>query len=210
MKKRSKKIWWTIGGIMFAAIANIILFTWPSEFLQLPLISRDRAEQADVIIVLGAGARKHGESLPPQGKERVMLGLDLVEQGYASTVIMSGGLSKQSGHVESDLMKKYAVSLRASADSVITENRSTSTWENALYVQEIMQRNNWDDALVVTSPYHTFRSCAIFRKLHMSVTCLPASLKLIPTDTLYERLTDFRTVVREYGAIIYYFFRGYI
>jgi len=210
MKFRFKKYWLFIASVVIALPALAMFFTWPAELLQVPLIRQDQAQSTDVIVVLGAGARAHGEPLPPQGKERVMLGLDLVDQGYASTVIMSGGLSKQSGFVESDLMKTYAVSLGGTADDVIVENRSTSTWENAMYVQEIMQRNKWDDALVVTSPYHTFRSCAIFHKLGMTVKCISAPLNLIPTDTFYERLTDLRSVVREYGAIVYYFFRGYI
>jgi hypothetical protein len=39
---------------------------------------------------------------------------------------------------------------------------------------------------------------------------MAAPLNIIPTDTVYERLTDFRSVAREYGAIVYFVFKHYL
>ncbi len=210
MRGWKKSRWWIGGATLATAIASLCLTTWPTELLQLPLTIHEQPQAADVVIVLGAGARKHGEPLPPQAKERIQRGVNLVKQGFASTMIVAGGLNKHSGYVEADLMKPDAVSQGLSADNVIEENRSINTWENAVNSLGIMDRNNWHSALVVTSPYHTLRACAVFRKLKATVHCIAAPLSIIPTNTVYERLTDFRSVVREYGAMVLFVWKHYL
>lgn len=204
MKLTRGQRWWVAGGVAGLAFLTICFFTWPSRVLQLPLIVHDQPQAADVVIVLGAGARSHGDPLPPQAKERVERGAELMKQGLASAMIISGGLSKSSGYIEADLMKAYAVAQDLPAENIIEEKTSTSTWENAINSLEIMRRNNWQTALIVTSSYHTYRACAIFHHLRASVRCIAAPLNIIPTDSVYERLTDFRSVVREYGAVVLY------
>lgn len=210
MTKAKKIAWWISGGTVVFIAVNLLFTAWPAELLQLPLVVYNSPRAADVVIVLGAGARKNGEPLPPQAKERVQRGVNLVAQGYAPTMIVAGGLSKQSGYVEADLMKTYAMSLGLSGDQIVEENRSINTWENAVNSLDIMSRNEWQTALVVTSPYHTLRACAIFHKLKATTSCIGAPLNIISTDTVYERLTDFRSVAREYGAIVYFVLKHYL
>jgi len=44
---------------------------------------------------------------------------------------------------------------------LILEEEATSTWTNATNMIEIMEENNWDSAIVVTTDYHT-------RRIHLS------------------------------------------
>lgn len=206
-----KKIaWWSVSFVVVVVALNVLFMTWPAGVLQMPLVVNEEPRTTDVIIVLGAGARKHGDPLPPQAKERVQRGVQLLNEGYAPRMIVAGGLSKQSGYVEAELMQTYAMQLGVPSDSIVKESSSKNTWENAVNALEIMRRNEWDDALVVTSSYHTLRACMIFRKLKATVRCVAAPLSTIPTDTIYERLTDFRSVAREYGAIVYFVFLHYL
>ncbi len=200
---RPNKIKWIVAGTVVMIAAWFICFTtWPAEFLALPLTIYESPQKADVVIVLGAGARKHGEPLPPQAKERVIRAVGLMQQGYAPAIIVAGGLNIHSGFVEAKLMAPYAVSRGVDAAQIIQEDQSKNTWENAVNSLAIMQRNGWQSALVVTSSYHTLRACTIFRKLRADVRCLATPLSTIPTNTVYERLTDFRSVAREYGALV--------
>ncbi|UOR11323.1 YdcF family protein [Halobacillus amylolyticus] len=41
-----------------------------------------------------------------------------------------------------------------------------STYENALYTEDIMQANNYKSAIVVTSNYHSLRSKFTFEKVY--------------------------------------------
>ncbi|MEK7537537.1 MAG: YdcF family protein [Patescibacteria group bacterium] len=214
---RPPQIKWIVSGALAVVAAWSVSFTtWPAELLALPLTVYQPPRPADVVIVLGAGARKHPSSgkgqtrdpLPPQAKERIIRGAGLIQQGYAPAMIVAGGYSKQSGYVEAQLMKPFAVSRGIAPAQIIAEDQSKNTWENAVNSLAVMQRNGWQSALVVTSSYHTLRACAIFRKLQADVRCIAAPLNTIPTDTVYERLTDFRSVVREYGALVYNLVQG--
>lgn len=196
------------GALVVVAAWSVSFTTWPAELLALPLTVYQSPRPADVVIVLGAGARKRGDPLPPQAKERIIRGAGLVQQGYAPAMIVAGGYSKHSGYVEAQLMKPFAVSRGIAPAQVIEEDQSKNTWENAVNSLAVMQRNGWQSALVVTSSYHTLRACTIFRKLQADVRCIAAPLSIIPTDTVYERLTDFRSVVREYGAMVYNLVQG--
>lgn len=207
---RYRTRWWIVGGLVMALFMAVCFFTWPSQLLQLPLVVHEQPQAADVIIVLGAGTRRHGEPMPPQAKERVQHSMKLIAEGYAPSMIVAGGVSKHSGYIEAELMRNYALSQGLSEEKIIAENQSINTLENAVNSLEIMKQNNWHSALVVTSPYHTWRACTIFRKLKASVRCISAPLNIIPTNTVYERLTDLRSIIREYGAIIHNILHGRI
>lgn len=204
MKRRWRNTGWSISGVIIIGFCLAANTTWLRDGLALPLVSHVNPRPADVIIVLGAGTRKTGERLPSQAKQRTLEGIKLYQQGYAPRIIISGGRDKNTGYVESDEMAKFAVANGLPAEAIIAERQSTSTWENAKYSLAIMQERGWKSAVVVTSPYHTWRACRMFHRQQVNVSaCVPAPYALLPTDSSYVRLTDTRSVIREYGAIVY-------
>lgn len=52
----------------------------------------------------------------------------------------------------------------AENEHLILEEDSTSTWTNATNSIDIMEDNNWDSALVVTTDYHTRRTRLSFER----------------------------------------------
>ena len=50
-------------------------------------------------------------------------------------------------------------------DALLTENKATSTYENALYSKEIILENEIKSALVVTSNYHMRRTRLAFERV---------------------------------------------
>lgn len=203
MTKRWRHGAWWAGGTLVVLFGMSTFTPWLRDALSMPLIDHWDPIKADVIIVLGAGTRKHGDPLPPQAKQRVLEGVALYTQGYATHMIISGGLDKNTGYVEADEMKAYAVTQGVPADAIIAERQSTSTWENTTYSLAIMREHQWSVPLVVTSPYHTWRACRMFEKQSQNITsCVPAPFGLLPATSIYERLTDTRSVIREYGAIV--------
>ena len=157
-----------------------------------------------------SGVRKKEPQLPVQPQLRVAAGVSLWQTQWAPLLIVSGGENKKTKLVEADFMAAYAYQLGLPTGAVIEENRSRDTRENAVNSLSIMNRQSWTTALVVTSNYHTWRACKIFRKLQANVRCLAAPIRRAGSQTLGDRLTDFRSVVREYGAIVYSWWRGYI
>lgn len=210
ISRRWKKAAWWAGGIGLVSIVLILLTDWPTNFLMIPLTLHEQPRPSDVIIVLGAGARKNPPHVPPQAQSRVLEGVLLRKQGYADYIIVSGGYHRHSRLVEAPLMKEYALEQGELSRDVILEARSVDTRANAEFSLAIMAKRNWRTALVVTSPYHTWRACRIFRKLQADVRCIVAPFSLVHMDTVFERLVNLRSVVREYGAIIYGWYRGYL
>ena len=193
------------------AAATIFIFSvttsWPTLWLQAPLIVDEAPRASDVIIVLGGGTRRGSDPLPQQVKDRLARGAEIYNYGYAPAVIVTGGLSRQSGLVEADAMEPHMINhLKIPSQTVFKERQARSTYENALYSKEIMKNHDWKTAIVVTSAYHTFRSCQVFRAFAMDVRCMAAPID--DHGSMHERLINLRSVVREYGAIIYYWIRG--
>lgn len=206
----SRRVEWLIGiGLVVVIVIELmIITTWPRDLLETPLIVDEPAKTVDVVIVLGAGTRKNDpNNLPPQAEQRVVKGVSLVQEGFAPRLIVAGGQSPSTGLIEADLMSAYAIE-RGLGDSQVEEERSSrNTWENATNSIALMKQNGWSSALVVTSPYHTWRACRMFRKQLATVSCIPADYSLVPTTDAYNRFMDNRSVIREYGAIVLAWFR---
>lgn len=201
--RRRAKIWSALGGFVLAVFTLAAFTDILRNGLTPPLVVDETPKKSDVIIVLGAGTRKHGNKLPPQAKQRVLKGLDLQRQGWAPTALMSGGRDKNTGYVESMEMLVYGFAQGGALDAMAAEAKSKDTFENAKYSLAIMRTRGWRTAIVVTSPHHTWRACRIFRKQGADVRCVAAPFSLLPQTSVYEHLTDTRSVVREYGAIVY-------
>lgn len=199
---------WLAGGVGILIALGFFVFVsgWPTQLLQFPLIRNEAPRQSDVIIVLGAGTRGGVDPLPVQAKDRLARGAELVAENFASSIIVTGGLSARTHHIEADIMAPYLEQRSISASNIIREPQARDTYENALYSKKIMENHEWKTALVVTSPYHTFRSCRVFRALDIDVRCVAAPLN--DRGVLKERILNLRSVIREYGAIVYYTVRG--
>ena len=116
----------------------------------------------DAIIVAGARLDERDE-LSPAFRRRVYLGVALWRQGAAPILVTTGGPTG-SGPAGATVAARAAVDLGVPADSVIPEDRSRSTWENALFAARIVQGSGGADVVVVTDTYHAFRCERVFRR----------------------------------------------
>lgn len=98
--------------------------------------------QSDAIIVLSGN------------KGRLEYGIELYRADYAKYILFAGGGAPS--------MKRQAISLGIEEDRILTDSRSTSTFENAKNSAEIMQAHELKSAIIVTSGYHTKRAGIIF------------------------------------------------
>ncbi len=206
MKRRR---WWIAGGIAATLGVFVLATPWPTDLLAWPLTVNDSLQPADTIIVLGSGTRRGLDPLPMQAKLRTDKGIVLQQAGLAPTVIISGGKSKVTGLIESNIMAGYAIERGLASDDIILEEHSTSTRENAEESLKLMAAQELDSAIVVTSTYHSWRACKIFRKLALEIQCAASTIHAA-NEGLYDRLVNFRSVIREYGAIVLYAFRRYL
>lgn len=190
-------------------LVYLIIFTPLNAWLTLPLTADEPVRQADGIIVLGGGLRRDG-MLGQIGRERVLQGAMLWADEYAPTILMSGGLVQGTTYYEAEEMAAFAAGLGVPYEQVYIEKQSTSTEENARLSKPLIIHAGWESALLVTSAYHTRRACQVFRKQRIPVTCIAADRDIIPRVSPLDRLSEFKNIIREYGATLYYTYKGYI
>ena len=98
----------------------------------------DEAQKADVIIVLGAGT--DGEEVSPVFRERIRHGVWLYENGYAGTIILTGGYGEWNAQSDARVAWNYGLDLGVPEVDMRMEEKSAVTQENIRYAKEIMDR----------------------------------------------------------------------
>lgn len=128
--------------------------------------SKDRARQADVIVVLGGG--ETGTT------RRTLHAVALYHQGYASYLICSGGIGAHERVSEAYRCAHAAEKRGVPAEAIILEEESLSTEENAIESAAIMHERGWEDAILVSDDYHLWRAHWLFEKQDVQVWTSPA------------------------------------
>ena len=143
-----KKKYWLI--ITLLALVFLTSNYWLTAYGQF-LVVNERTRRCDAIVVLS------GETVP-----RVAKAVELYKQGYAGLIIMSGGGRLTSKLTDADLMMIEAVDLGVSSSVLLKEDKSESTYENAVNVKKIIVEHHIKSFLLITSNYHTRRSKYVF------------------------------------------------
>lgn len=159
------------------------------------LLRKDDLKPADVIVVLS------GEET-----ERIEYGVKLFKEEWArkNRIIMSGGPAVGK-HTWASLMKEYAKYLGVPGKYILTEDRSRSTEENAVYTKELLKKYGYKSMILVTSPYHSERASIIFKRImgdHIRVISAPCNKSWFKFDEWWKRRRDRDTVLSEFSKFI--------
>ena len=114
--------------------------------------------KADAIVVLGGNTSRNG-ALYGSTATRVATGIKLYKAGVAPLIVMTGGGEPRMG----DDMAEEAIRAGIPKESVLIENRSESTVQNALFTSNLTELTPETSVLIVTHRYHLLRSWASFR-----------------------------------------------
>ncbi len=139
-----------LAAVLLLYVIHPVWLGWAGNFL----VKTDPLEVADIIVALaGDGSGR-----------RLLRAVELVEQGYAPRVLISGPRAAY-GVRESDLALEFA--RREGLDMKILEGfpiDATSTLRELAFVDRELQRRGVRKALVITSNFHTRRARNIYRK----------------------------------------------
>lgn len=138
---------------LFSAIIISILVV-----IAIPLIigyylsPRDKLEKSDAIVVVSGG----------ETEARIKEGIWLYKNDYAPKIIFAG--AAREGDVSNALaMKRIAVKSGIPSSSIIIEENSRDTEENAKNTTEIIKREGYKTIILSTSPYHQRRAYQNFK-----------------------------------------------
>ncbi|HEY4690425.1 MAG TPA: YdcF family protein [Anaerolineae bacterium] len=143
----------------------------------------DRAQPADVIVVLGARVYPDGQPGPSLAR-RADHALSLYRRGYASHIICTGGLDEPGSVSEARAACERIVAEGAPRQAVILEERATSTEENAAFTAAIMRERGWHSAIIASDGYHLLRAAWMFQRAGVEVYPSPAQATAGPMNPI--------------------------
>lgn len=195
---------------LICLLAYLLFFKTPFIwFIASPLKIVDEPQKADVIVVFGGGV---GEAGSP-GKstiERARYAVELYKHGYAKKIIFSSGYTFNYNDAEN--MKLFALSMDVPQEDIILEQRANSTYENVRFTKEILDEQDWDTILLVSSPYNMARASLVFKEAadNIKVIYTPVSHPQFYHTEGAIKWEQVRAIFHEYLGIIYYWSKGYI
>jgi uncharacterized SAM-binding protein YcdF (DUF218 family) len=139
----------------------------------------DRAQQADVIVVLGAGLRADN-SPGPALTRRSQHGAELWKQGFAPFIICTGGKPGRASRTEADACAELVREQGVPPDVIVLEGESRSTEENAIQTRAIMAARGWQTAIIVSDGFHLLRASWIFQIEGITAYTSPVTDRIPP------------------------------
>jgi uncharacterized SAM-binding protein YcdF (DUF218 family) len=137
---------------------------------------KQRPEDVQAIVVL-AGHLRPGDEVrlrPELGDDtcdRCLRAAEVYHQGSPCPVLVSGGTVDAEAQRApcAPLMRDFLVQLGVSASDVIVEDRSRTTWENAVESQKLLDPRGIHRVVLITDAAHLFRAVRCFRKQGLDV-----------------------------------------
>ena len=128
-------------------------------------------QTADAAIVLGAAV--WGERLSPVFEERVKHSINLYNAKRVRKIIFTGGRGNADEETEAEAARRFAVANGVPAEDILTEEKSTATYENLLFAKPITDANQLKTVLIVSDPLHLKRSIEIAQTLNYQASPSP-------------------------------------
>ncbi len=149
-----------LGVVVLALTAGAVLYFSDAN---LRLYGQGRALEApvDAILVLAGGIDGDGV-LGYSSRRRVALAVALLEAGQTRNLILSGGPEwMHPDFTGAGLMRAHAIALGAPRDALLTEARSSSTFENLRFGFALAKQRGLENLAILTDAYHLERARAL-------------------------------------------------
>ncbi|MFC3884791.1 YdcF family protein [Bacillus songklensis] len=178
----------TLIGTFFLVIILLIglVYFYAGKFL----VIDEKAKKSDVIIVL-SGDRG----------ARIEQGVELYHQGYGKYIMISGGTVYDDVTI-AQLMKDHAMKLGVPERAIVMEDKADSTYENAVFSRELVQKLKFRSAIVVSSNYHMRRVKMLFDREykhgHVSLSYASAADPNFNPEHWWSSNKSLMTTITEY------------
>ena len=203
--------------ITLSIIVAVILLTYAGLVIYVfNMAKHDTPVKSDAIVVLGEAALGGTSCFGPRCQNRVASpphynvcvvsrishAISLYKEHYAPKILMSGGTDTADNINEAETMKAIAIKDGVPAADILTETKSTSTYQNLAFSQKILNSEKLHSAIIVTDPSTNARAGLVASKLNYAYSLSP--------DVNSPCSHLFNYVIIEPLAITYYFFSGKI
>jgi uncharacterized SAM-binding protein YcdF (DUF218 family) len=145
----------TVWNAVVAALAAVVFFV---AYLSVRIerqSTRDEAQPADIILVLGA-AEYHGRPSPVL-RARLDHALELYQAKLAPRLMTTGGAGGDPVFTEGAVGRSYLIGRGVPSEVISVETEGQTTVESTTMAGEIMRRMGLHSAIVVSDGYHIYR-----------------------------------------------------
>jgi uncharacterized SAM-binding protein YcdF (DUF218 family) len=154
---------------------------------------------SDAIVVLGAA--QYGGRPSPVLEARLRKAQTLWDDGVAPVVVTVGGSAPGDATTEAQAGRDWLTANGMPADAVVAVAEGNNTQSSLQAVGEVFDDRDWVTAVLVTDPWHTFRSKALADAAGIDAVAAPAR----SGPAVQTRETQLRYIVRE--SLAYYRWR---
>lgn len=185
--------------MIISCILGLILlcgaFFLSVQYLMVKEAHREDEEDIDALIILGA--KVYGMKPSRSLRYRLDRALVYLKKHPETLVVVSGGQGDDEDVPEAFAMRDYLVKKGYDKENIVTEEKSTSTWENLLFSKTILDERLGDyKAMVVSNDYHLYRARMLAERMGIEVSTLSAKT---PTDRLLlSRLREFFAIMKSF------------
>ena len=145
--------------------------------------TRDEAQPADVILVLGAAEYRGRPS--PVLRARLDHALALYRAHLAPRILTTGGAGGDPIFTEGGVGRSYLISKGVPSEAIIVETEGESTVHSTALAGEIMHRMDLRSVIVVSDGYHIYRVKKMLQFRGLAVYGSPR--KEVQHDTMHEQ-----------------------
>jgi len=186
----------TTYGVFFKKIPNkvhvaaVVVCAMPVVFvLFLGIYGRTSnvTHNEDVVIVMGAGVI--GEFVTRPLAHRLNTAFHYWQQNPDAYIIVTGGLGDRATITEAEAMARFLSRLGVPRERILLEEYSTSTYENLVFAQKILDEHFPDGftAVLITNDFHLYRSVRTASRLGLDVNRLGANTDVYSWPVNYMR-----------------------
>jgi len=215
---------------IYVAIAMLVILSMPFFSYNLmawsqthPALTEEtlKASNAKAIVILAGGRYTSApeyngrDTVSIHTLERIRYGAQLHQTTKLPILVTGGLVFEKNRPSEGELMKEVLEKDYLTVTRWV-EGKSRTTYENAIYSYEMLNKEGINDIIIVTQAFHMPRSVEAFEKAGFNVTAAgvgfhspskrPTYFQLLPSMSAFSTA---RTVLHEWIGRAWYHFRYY-
>ncbi|MBA8825471.1 vancomycin permeability regulator SanA [Saccharopolyspora lacisalsi] len=184
--------------ILFGALLVAVLVLGGTVFRVWQVAGVEQRRPADMIVVLGA-AQYNGEPSAVL-KARLQHALSLYEQGYAEHIVTVGGNQEGDNYTEAQASRMWLVDHGVPSHGVEDVETGKDTLRSIRAVGDLAEQRDWQTALIVSDPWHSWRSRTMANEVGLRAWSSPT--RVGPTVDGADIRRQY--IIRETAAMLYY------
>jgi len=179
----------------FSPLGNLVLLPLEQRF-PVPVLADNRAAVAAIIVLGGAEdgrvGRARGQLTLNEAAERITEPVNLARRFPSARLVFSGGSADffSAGQPAGRQIAAFWAAAGIAPDRILYEERSLTTYENAVEVRKLLNLRSGELALLVTSAAHMPRSMATFRHAGFDVIAYPVDFRTEGSADLWRPFTS--------------------